>query len=346
MSESAASIPLLEEVAPSIFRLAVPVPFAGLEIVNCHLLRDPRGPGWTAVDAGLNTAKAREVWETAIRELGWSFNDLRQIVLTHSHPDHFGLAGWLQTRANGTPTVWISEREWEIAKIVWIERSPRRDAELAEHARRCGVAAEVIAKLRGSRGADQDSATSAGTQPFPQRVDFLAHDDTIKMGGRTWQAVHTPGHSDGHLAFYDEACSVMIAGDQVLPHITPNIGLWPGVEPDPLGRYLLSLPVLKKLNVDLALPGHGPMLRNWVGRIEELERHHAERLEHMTGIVRQRGSATVWQVAERSFDFFALAPGEWPFALVETLSHLDYLVAQGTLERDDEDAGIWRYRAA
>jgi len=344
MSDSAASLPLLEEVASSIYRLAVPVPFPGLKVVNCYLLRDPRGTGWTAVDAGLNTEKARGIWENALADLGWSFADLRQIVLTHSHPDHFGLAGWLQAQAGGEPAVLISEREWEIAKIVWMDRSPHRDAELAAHAARCGVAPEIIKQLGNTRGVDQEKATNAGTQPFPTRIDHLGHGDTLEMGGRTWQAVHTPGHSDGHLAFYDEAGSLMLAGDQVLPHITPNIGLWPGVEPDPLGRYLLSLPVLKKMPVELALPGHGPLMRNWVARIQEIEAHHAQRLEHMAGAVRKLGKATVWEVAERSFDFFAMSPGEWAFALVETLAHLDYLVAQGTMEREGASRGVWRYR--
>src|SRR5262249_18281108 len=119
MPVAAKSVPVLEEVAPRIHRLAVPVPFAGLELVNCYLLQDTDGKGWTAVDAGLNTEQARKIWEQALGELGWSFADLRQIVVTHSHPDHFGLTGWLQARAGGNPAVWISEREWEIVRIVW-----------------------------------------------------------------------------------------------------------------------------------------------------------------------------------------------------------------------------------
>ena len=346
MPETTALPPILEEVAPRIHRLAVPVPFPGLEVVNCYLLGDNAGPRWTAVDAGLNTERARQIWEDAVRALGWSFSDLRQIVVTHSHPDHFGLAGWLQSRAAGKPVVRISPREWEIVQIVWMDRSPHRDAELEAHAVRCGVAPELVHQLLKSRGADQENATQHGTRPFPTRVEHLSHNDQIEMGGRSWRALHTPGHSDGHLVFHDAAGALILAGDQVLPHITPNIGQWPGVEPDALGRYLQSLPGLKSLAVDLALPGHGPMIRDWIGRIEELEKHHAERLEHMTGVVRERGKATVWQVAERSFDFAALSPGEWAFALVETLSHLDHLVARGAMLRDEDASGVWRYRLA
>lgn len=336
----------LTNPAPGIWRLQVPVPFTALGDVNCYILRDPEGPGWSAFDTGMNIPRAVEAWEAAVVDLGLSFADLRQIVLSHSHPDHFGLAGWLQAKSGGRAPVLLSEREWEIADFIWMNRSPDRDELLVNHARQCGLAEMHLAFLRSKEGANQEAETARAVRPYPGRVEFLQDGSVVEMGGRRWRALHTPGHADGHLSFYSEEGRLFLAGDQVLPAITPNIGFWPGIEADPLGRYLGSLRQLRPLEVDLLLPGHGlPMLEagSVGGRINFILEHHAERLDKMQAAVDVHGPSTVLEVTMRYFNLAAMKPVDWPFALVETGSHLEYLALNARLGRREEADGVWKF---
>lgn len=177
--------------------------------------------------------------------------------------------------------------------------------------------------------------------PFADAVDGLIPDETVSIGTRRFDVLTTPGHSDGHLIFYDPTDGLVLAGDHVLPHITPNIAFWPGVEPNPLGRYLGSLSPLKTLDVRLALPGHGPVFANWHERLGELETHHAQRLEAMAHVV-GRG-ATVFDVSRQVFNHLTLDRHQARMAVAETLAHLDHLVDQGRLRRRDDEA--WWYES-
>jgi glyoxylase-like metal-dependent hydrolase (beta-lactamase superfamily II) len=123
--------------------------------------------------------------------------------------------------------------------------------------------------------------------------------------------------------------------------ITPNIGVWPEGDPDPLGRFLASLHDLKRLDVRLALPGHKSLITDWAGRVDELLAHHETRLAHTLAAV--EGGATVYETARRIFDSGAFSPHEWRFALAETLAHLDYLERRGKVRRQDAD--MLRFRA-
>lgn len=307
------------EVARDIFQVQLPLPFA-LRSVNCYLLRSDSG--WDVVDTGLHTPDGEAAWQAVFAELHIEPGAISRIVLTHYHPDHYGMAGWLQSQS-GAPIL-ISPREAELAEQVWGKPEELPDP---------------MVPLFTAHGTPDDLASTlsvevsrlrAATRPHGY-LSPLAAGAAIELGGRTFQTIHAPGHSDGQLIFYDPEDRLVLSGDHVLMKITPHIGFWPESEPDPLGRYLNSLADLESLDVGLALPGHGPLIETWAARLSELRRHHAERLEAMLMAVESEDSA--FAVATRVFDFARYTPHEMRFAVAETIAHLEYLVCQGQLQR-------------
>lgn len=318
-------------VAEGIYQVQIPLPFA-LRIVNCYLLEGDGG--WTVVDTGLHRPDAEAIWRAAFAALRIAPTAITQIVLTHMHPDHYGMAGWFQA-LTGAPVL-MSEREARGAVQTWVEgdgRYPRID----EQMRRGGVPPDVIDKVIG--GLD---STRQMTYPHPERVAHIAYGTTLRMGGRDFTVIHAPGHSDGLIMFYDPVDKLILSGDHVLLKITPNIGLWIDTEPNPLGRFMGSLRALRDLDVRLGLPGHKALITDWGGRCAELLHHHEERLAKCVDVT--RGGATAFEVARALFDFERLSAHEMRFALVETLAHLDYLTRVGTVNQSDDPA--WRFSRA
>lgn len=311
------------EVVRDIFQVRLPLPFA-LSSVNCYLLRD--GDGWTVLDTGLHTPDGAAGWRAAFAELGIRPAAIRQIVLTHFHPDHFGMAGWLQSQS-GAPVL-IAPREAELAHLVWGKPDELTDPSL-DHFLRHGMPAELAHIILG-----EIARLRTWTRPHPTLTP-LAPGETVAMGGRRFLAVHAPGHSDGQLLFLCADEGVAFCGDQVLLKISPHIGLWPESEPDPLGRYLGSLGELARLEVRLALPGHGRLIEAWGERLRELRHHHEQRLELMLGAAGDR--ATAYAVATHAFDFTRLSPHEKRFAVAETIAHMDLLALRGAVRRSVED---------
>ena len=324
---------LLTPVAEGVLRLCAPVPFGRLGDVNVYLLDD--AAGWTVVDTGLNTPAAREVWTSGLARAGIDVADIQRIVLTHSHPDHIGLAGWLQRRvaeAGGAAPVVLTRRERELARY-W-SAAEASDDPLRQLFRRCGVPEAMLGSIAGDM-----ARLRQATQPHPADVRTLSFDTPLSVGARQFDVLHTPGHSDGHAALYDPADRLLLAGDHVLPHITPTISRWPSTAPNPLGRYLRSLQAMERLDVRCALPGHGAIITDWADRVRAIRAHHADRLAHMQQAVGT--GATVFDVAQHTFAFDTLDAGEARFAIAETLAHLDYLVEENQLQR--RDAPVWQF---
>ncbi|SFG06706.1 Glyoxylase, beta-lactamase superfamily II [Planifilum fulgidum] len=298
----------------------LPLPFP-LKIIKAYVIRG--SGGYTLIDAGLNCEEDWALWEQTRKEMGWRWDEVEKIVLTHYHPDHYGLAGKLQ-QVTGAPVL-MSRTDAEQARFFWDEGSD---------------APEVLADLYARHGLSEDWTSRIPghlrdfrkwVEPHPEPT-FIQGGETIRLGDREYRILHTPGHADGHLSFYDPERKWLIGGDFLLPKITPNISLWPGCDPNPLKSYLTTLDKMESLPVKRVFPAHGPVFDTYRERIAELKEHHRVRLERMKDLLK----AGPLPAAEICFEIFGrnLSIHNLRFALSETLAHLEYLRHRGevTLE--------------
>ncbi|MCI3923569.1 MBL fold metallo-hydrolase [Paenibacillus sp. TRM 82003] len=305
-----------------IWQVKVPLPFP-LQWVNAYAIVSKDGVD--IIDPGIHTADAEARWEEAAQTIPFAWNDVRSIVLTHHHPDHYGLAGWMQEKT-GAP-VKLSERALAQAGRLWGASEAVGTAEdtlalFARHGYPEAAASEMRTHL--------DSFVAL-VSPQPTRFETVEYGDRVRLGDAEYEAIHTPGHAEGHLSLWNAETGRLFCGDHVLPGITPNVSLLPFGDPDPLRTFLTSLGDAEKLPVAEAFPGHREPFAHYADRIAAIRAHHEERLRKMESLLET--PKTAYDVCRAMFGD-KLSTHQTRFALSETLAHLVYLENEGRLRSE------------
>lgn len=325
---------MVREVLSGLYQLKVPIPNNPLGWVLPYLI--PGDDGYTLVDSGWNTPEAFAALESELREVSVTFDDIKRLLVTHVHPDHYGLAGRIKEVCGAQ--VIIHQRERDFVRSRYMEPDQLLDriaAWLIEY----GVPREEMSDLRSS-------AMPVRAYVVPVEPDaVLWGGETLDFGLYKFEVYWTPGHSPGHICFYERTQRIILTGDHVLPTITPNVSFHPQQMGNPLGDYLASLQRLEPLEVDDVLPAHEHAFKDLRGRLREIVEHHERRLDEMLAIVAD-GRATAYEVASGvvwttgTFDTFS--PWMRRAAISETLAHLEYAVYEGKL-RQTREGGVVRY---
>lgn len=321
------------EVADGIWWIRMPLPFA-LNHINLWMLDD--GDGWTLVDTGVKSDEIKACWKT-IEARHFTDKPVKRVIVTHFHPDHVGLAGWLCERYGVELT--MSLAEWIQARLNAVEPGELKAAAMHPFYARIGFDDEQLALLP-ERGGYFKKVT---TIP-PDNFNRMEEGDEITIGGHAWRVILTEGHALKHACLYCAEKNILISGDQVLPRITTNVSVYPQEpEANPLHLFLTSMAKFKDLPADtLVLPSHDWPFRGLHGRLAHMVEHHDERLD--AALEACAGGATAIDVLNRLFTR-KLDNHQIFFAIGEALAHLHYLMGQGRVQRETGPDGVYRFRA-
>lgn len=364
------------EVAPGILRMQLPIWMPGLGHVNTYILEDDRGIA--VVDPGLPGPASWKAMKSRLKSAGYRVRDIHTVIVTHSHPDHFGGAGRIRRTADAELITHEAFTTWSFgrrgATLSADEAQQIERAAIEEAANYHGPPIEELPAMvgEGDGAAPVDAAVDArrrsvawGTDtpwggakhpmpPFRRRVLIRAlrllfnppdptrrvrHGAVLELGGREWVAIHTPGHTVDHLCLFDPEGGVLLAGDHVLPTITPHIA--GSSAADSLASYLATLDLVASLDgVRLGLPAHGHPFTDVAGRVQAIKDHHLERTERIRAASAALGPLDVVGLSHEVFP-----ERHWGvMAESETFAHLEHLVSSGWGERwRDGDRFVYRF---
>jgi glyoxylase-like metal-dependent hydrolase (beta-lactamase superfamily II) len=325
----------LTEVLPGIHQFRLPLTGSRLRHINGYLLRGD--DGYTLVDCGWNTDDVLEALKTELRAIGADLGDIRTLVVTHFHTDHYGLAGTL---------VRLGKLRLMMHRLDWLHvRTTQADPLQSAHS-----SAEWLQR-NGLPESPPDEENQRALEDV-RRYTIVAPDveledqSRISVGRHELRAVWTPGHTAGHICLHDAERSLLLAGDHVLDPITPSVNYMRPNLGNPLGSFLASLRKVAQLQADLVLPAHGEPFRGLQRRVEELLQHHDQResaaLESLS--IGARSAAMVAEQlpwTRRNERFAELPPLQQRMALGETIAHLEELRATGRVVSSEHDGLIY-----
>lgn len=322
------------EVAPGVLWARIPLPMV-LNHVNVYALDD--GDGWTIVDTGLKHRMCREAW-AGLKSGALAGKPITRVVLTHHHPDHVGLAA--DFIAAGAELL-TSRTAYLMARMLMLDEQALPGPETQAFWRGAGMDAALLAK----RATERPFNFADVTVPLPLGFTRLGEGDTLTAGGRIWDIRVGYGHAPEHLTFWSRDDNLVLGGDQFLPSISPNLGVY-ATEPmaDTVGDWLVSCQAFQAHARDdhLVLPGHKRPFTGLPHRLVNKIDNHLEALERL------RAHLDVPRTAAECFQpIFGreIAPkdGAYGLALGEAVGHLNHLLATGAVSRKHRDDGVWEW---
>lgn len=323
------------QVAPGVHRIPLPMPDSGLRTVNVYVLEGD--DGLTLIDAGWDQEASRVQLGEALAELSYSVADIRSVLVTHVHRDHYSQGPWLRRESGCTLRLGEGERP----SLESLYRGDGQHGAAMMRLLRQHGATDLAQRIEAARyGEDIDPLL------WEPPDEWIGDGQTFKAGPTSLSAMHTPGHTQGHLVYVAEDREVIFTGDHVLPHITPSLGLERNPGALPLRDYLDSLRAVGELPDRMMLPAHGPVRSGTHYRVRELLDHHEERLDACQAVLggdavsaQQVAHALPWTRHRRRLrdlnDFNQM------LAVSETAAHLNLLVLWGRAVREEAADTVW-----
>ncbi|MFV0383332.1 MBL fold metallo-hydrolase [Paracoccus sp. (in: a-proteobacteria)] len=322
------------EIAEGVLWLRLPLPMA-LDHVNVYALED--GDGWAVVDTGMDSRRSREIW-AALRAGPLAGRPVRRVIGTHHHPDHIGLAGWFMQTDDAE--LMMSRTAWLTARMLQLEVQERPTRQSLDFWRRAGMPAGLLDK----RASERPYNSADIVHPLPVGYTRLHEGQQISFGGRRWHVAMGDGHAPRHATFWSKDDDLVIGGDQLLPSISPNLGVYPTEpEADPVGEWLAScerlLPLAEARH--LVLPGHKLPFTGLPERLRQLRDNHLGALARMEAALRESPRSAVG-----CFDILfkrQIGEAEFGLALVEAVAHVNHLRGRGAIRQVGESGGaaLW-----
>lgn len=321
------------EIAEGVLWIRMPLPMA-LDHVNCYALDE--GDGWTIVDTGVHTRKSVALWEAVLAgPLGGK--PVRRVIATHHHPDHIGMVGWFMAR--GAELV-MSRTAWLFSRMLILDVEERVTPEAEAFWRAAGMDEKMLQKRLKERPYNFADICA----PIPVGYTRLREGDVFEAGGRSWDVREGNGHAPEHLTFWSRDDDLVIAGDQIISSISPNIGVYPTEpEADPVGEWIASCEKFEAIAEarHIVLSGHKRPFTGLPFRMRQLRENHVHGLDRLEAYLAEpKTAAECFPVLfKRKID-----AGTYGLALVEAAAHLNHLFQDGRITREKNARGAWLWR--
>jgi glyoxylase-like metal-dependent hydrolase (beta-lactamase superfamily II) len=315
-----------ERVLPGVYRLRLPLPWPGVPHGNAWAVRS--GDGVVLFDTGMHQPGSMAELERALAMCGLAVGDIRLVVCTHAHSDHYGQAASICEQAGCE--LWMHPKyEHMSVEAADPEATLERRIEVA---RQSGVPEEPLRRYAVERKG-HESGIAAVLAPDRELVPGVE----VMSDFGSWSVHETPGHAPSHVCLFQPERRLLISGDHLLGRISLFFDY--GYSPDPVGEFLSSLEVVRRLGARLCLPGHGRTFTDVLAHIEGNRALVAERLDTVAAAIAAE-PLTAFEVVPRVYSE-ELATHGGPWLLSETLAMLTHLEALGRAARDHGEPERW-----